>query len=701
VATYCRICESLCGIVATVEDGKIVSIGGDADHPLSKGYICAKGASIGEMLTDPDRVIAPLKRDRTTGSFSEVGWDVALEDISARLNAIRRSSGPNSIALYLGNPATFGFAGLFWAKGLMDAIGSHQFYSPAPQDTFARQAASFHLFDNALLFPVPDVPRTQFFLVVGANPIVSHGSLITLPRIGDEMRAIVARGGRVVVVDPVRTRTAAEFEHVQIHPGTDAWLLAAMLNTIFAKDLYDRPALDQQTTGWQDLRAAVEAVTPELAAAQTGLEPETVVELAEAFATAGSACAYSRCGLNRYPGSSAATYLLDALNIVTGNLDREGGAVFGDAGIDFAGLGAKFGLSGFGKFHSQATGLPDLAGFLPWVLTQEIEREASDSVHALMLVAGNPVMSAPDGLALLKAMKRLDLVVSVDLYVNESNQLADYILPAAAFLEREDFPAAFLGHMPKPWLQYATKVTDAPPGVRQEWEIVDEIAWRMGLGAPFSQRSVRLLAKLLRPFGMRLTPTMLIAGLLRIGRTGWTLKRLRARPHGVVLRPNVRVGRLAKHIPGGRVNLAAPPMVDAIRALADAVEPRDPGTLLLVGRREVRGINSWNHNVGYGLPAPTLWINPSDADARGLVNGDIVRVVSEVASIEVPVEVSDAVAQGTLNYPHGRGHRGGWRRANFGGGANVNLLASASAAAKDPLSGASHLDGFAVRIESY
>ena len=515
VASYCRICESLCGIVATVEDGRVVSIGGDRDHPVSKGYICAKGASAGELLDDPDRVTNPLKRNQTTGQFQEASWEEALDDIAARLNKLRKTRGPNAIALYLGNPATFSFGGLYWAKGFMDAIGSHQFYSAGPQDTFARQAASVHLFDNGLLFPIPDVPRTQFFLVIGANPLVSHGSLLSLPRLGDEMRAVVTRGGRVVVVDPVRTRTAAEFEHIQPRPGTDPWLLAAMLNTIFARNLHDTTALETIGLGWQELAAAVEDITPELATAKTGIDTDTIVALAVAFATAESGCAYSRCGLNRYPGATTATYLLDALNTVTGNMDREGGMVFGDAGIDFASLGAKFGMSGLGKFPSKATGLPDIAGLLPWVLTQEIETDAADSVRGLLLVAGNPVVSAPDGAALRRAMQKLDIIVAVDLYINESNRNADYILPPAHYLEREDFPGSFLGHMPKPWLQYATKVVEPPPTVREDWEIIDELTRRMGLGAPFSQRSIRALARVLRRFGMGITPTIVIAGLLR------------------------------------------------------------------------------------------------------------------------------------------------------------------------------------------
>lgn len=436
---------------------------------------------------------------------------------------------------------------------------------------------------------------------MGANPLVSHGSLITLPRLGEEMRDIVARGGRVVVVDPVRTQTAAEFEHVRIRPNTDAWLLAAMLHVVFAKGLHDQAFLDAHTRGTEHLVGAVAAVTPELAESATGIEAETITELAVSYASAGSATGYSRCGLGRYPGASVATYLLDALNIVTGNLDRAGGMVFGDAFIDLAGFARKFGLAGMGKFAIRATGATDNAGLLPWVLPQEIEHDGQDALRALIVVAGNPALSAPGVAAFERTLAKLDLHVSIDIYPNETNRHADYILPAAIHLEREDFPVSFLAHMPKPWLQYGAKVVEPPPGVRPDWKILDDICGRMALGAPFRQRSVRLIGRVLRKVGVRITPTMLIDAMFRLGRSGFTRKRLLAQPHGVMTRPHVRVGRLAKHLPGGRVDLGSPDMLNAVRELPSGPRRLNTGQLLLVGRRQPRSLKSW---LKRGIPVP-------------------------------------------------------------------------------------------------
>ena len=702
VASYCRICESLCGIVATVEDNRIVDIRGDGDHPVSRGYLCSKGKSMTRVIEDPDRVTTPLKRTGGPGEFAPTDWNQALGDVAERLTRIRNEYGPNAIAMYLGNPVAFSLGAMFWAKGMIDAIGSPHVYSVGPQDTFGRQAASHFLYDSPALFPIPDIPRTDFFLCVGANPLISHGSVLTLPRIKDEMQGVVTRGGRVVIVDPIKTMTARAFEHVAVRPGTDAWLLAAMLQVIFSENLHDAERLAQTARGSEELAAVVANCTPAVAALVTGVPAETIVDLATGFATASSACAYARVGVNRNPWATVTCFLLDALNIVTGNYDRAGGIVFGDAPIDFAELTSKFGMSSFGKHRTRVGGLGDLNGLLPWVLSEEMTQPGRDRVRALVVVAGNPVLSAPDGAALERALTQSDLVVSLDFYVNETNRHADYVLPVSAFLEREDFPGSFLGHMPKPWLQLTPAVIDPPQGVREDWEVLDEIVARMGLGGPFSQRSVRLVAAGLRKLGVVITPTMLLRALLRIGRSGWTIKKLRRYPHGVQDRLHVRVGDARKKVqhPNGLVNLAASPVLAEISRLSHERLDVPDGVLQLVGRRDALSINSWFHNVRRVrvVREPTLWLNPADAARFDISSEDRVAVSGPAGRIEVVAEISDLVPCGVVSYPHGWGHRGGWKTANSFGGQNINLLASSRIEDKDPLSGASHLDGILVTI---
>lgn len=683
--TYCRICEQLCGVIADLAAGEVIRIRGDILHPVSDGYICPKGAAMGQVQSDPARVRHPLKRT-TTGHFEEVDWETALDDIAARLRRLRREHGPNAIAMYLGNPAAFSLSHLFWAKGFIDAIGSEHFYSAISQDNGSRSAASHFLFGSPMLFAIPDVLRTDFLLIIGANPMVSHGGLITLPPISDRLRAITARGGRVVVVDPERTKTAASFEHVAIRPTTDAWLLGAMINVLICEGLVDRRAVAQQANGLAEFESAMTGFTVEAAEAATGIDATTIRSLARAFGTSNTAVAYGRVGICRYPGATATNFLIDALNVVSGNFDRVGGSYFCEAAIDLTALAARFGQGAYAQHSSRVGGLPDVAGHMPWVLADEINTPGPDQPRALVISAGNPVVSAPDGGALTEAMRHLELVVAIDLFINESSQEADYILPALTFLERSDIPFTFTGHMPIPWLQATKPVVPALPDVREEWWILEEIARRMGRGSA----SGSLLMRVLGRCGVRLTPRIIMDALLRtsavgdwygLRRTGLSISSLESQPHGIALTLPDPAGRAGTHIrhADGKVVLNAAPILEALKRLDSPA----PG-LVLIGRRELTSINSWMHHP---TRKPTLHVNPIDAQRYSVNTGDEVELSTQTGSVRVRVEVTDKIAQGVVSYPHGWSHSGG---------ANINLLMTADAAAKDALSGASHLDGVSV-----
>jgi len=698
--SYCRICEHLCGIVVDVADGEIIRIRGDILHPVSDGYICPKGARMGQVQSDPDRVRSPLKRT-PEGEFVEVDWDSALDDIAARLRRLSREYGPDSIAMYLGNPSAFSFSHLFWAKSFLDAVGSRHFYSAAAQDTASRSTASQFLFGSPVLFAIPDLPNTDFLLVLGANPLVSHGSLLSMPPIGDHLRAITNRGGRVVVVDPARTKTATAFEHQPIRPATDAWLLAAMINVLFEEGLVDRDAIRRQATGLDEFEAAVAHVSTAHAAEVTRIDESTIRSLAKDFGTSRSAVAYGRLGIGRYPGATAANFLLEALNVVSGNFDRRGGSIFGQTPIDLAGLAARFGQSSYGKVTSRIGGLPDVAGHMPWLLPDEINEPGPGQPRALIMSAGNPVLSAPDGDGLTEAMKGLDLVVSIDLYINDSAREADYILPAPTFLERADLPLTFSAHMPIPWLQATKPVVEAPPGVREEWWIFEQLARRMGRGAASGQPVVRFLARC----GIRITPRLMIDVLLRtssagdlfgLRRRGLSIKKLEAQPHGVALPTDAVGGQASEHIVhiDRKVHLGEHPILEELRRLR-----RPDCGLVLIGRREMTSINSWMHNVG-SHKTPMLHVNSVDADACGISTGDEVELRTTTGSVRVTVDVTDKISAGVVSYPHAYGHRGGWKNANQLVGVNINTLLSSASAVKDRLSGASHLDGVPVEMRA-
>lgn len=715
--TYCRICEALCGLIATVEDGRLQSLRPDPDNPLSRGRTCPKGIAFTDVQNDPDRVLVPLRR-RDDGTFAEVSWDVALDDIAARLTRIIAEHGGSAVGQYFGNPVAFGFAAGVWSGMFLARIGGHHQYSSASQDISARFVASKLLYGAASQVPFPDLKRTDFLFMLGANPLVSHGSGVRTPRVRDDLAAITDRGGRIVVVDPRRTETARVYEHLPVRPDSDAWLLLSMLHVIFAENLADTAVLDTETTGWRTLRDVVRDFAPETTEPRTGVEPETVRTLTRDFAAAPSAVAYGRTGACLGRHGTLVSFLLDALNVVTGNLDRAGGLLFAEAIVPLEEIAEKSGQMTYDSARSRIGDLPEVISTYPAaVMAEEIITPGPGQLRAMFVTAGNPVLTVPNGPMLEKALGELDLLVSLDLYVNETNQHADYVLPATTFLERYDMPYSLANCSPTVSIQAAEPVL-APYGqARNEWEVFDELARRMGLSLLATgglQRFNRVLHWLDRRGVGRLTPRRLVESLLRIGphgdrfglrRNGINPRKLRENPHGIVLSEYAPTGlrrKAVKH-PAGRVALAPAAILEDVERLGDR-HPDDPDyPLMAIGMREMRSQNSWMHN------SPTLMkgdrrhrarVNPIDATAANLTDGDAVRVTSPFGSIETEVLVTDEVGPGTVAIPHGWGHRGGgWQLANKAGGANVNELMSNDAQDLERLAGMSVLNGVAIRLE--
>lgn len=706
--TFCRICEPLCGMVATVEDGRLVQLRPDRENPLSQGYACPKGIAMAEVHNDPDRVTEPLRR--TADGFEPVGWDEALDDIGERLRRVLDERGPAAVAWYMGNPGAFSTAHTLWAKGFLDALGSPHYYSAGSQDVNNRFAASALLYGSPLVVPIPDVERTSFLLMVGANPLVSHGSVLSAPRVRERLISIEERGGRIVVVDPRRSETAERFEHQPIRPDGDAFLLLSLLQVVFEEGLTDPAALEAVAGGAARLRELCSAHTPEATRARTGIEPARVRELGRDFAAAPSAAAYGRTGscLGRF--GTLVAFLLDALTAVTGNLDRPGGLVFGDPPIPLDDLGERVGLATYGKTRARFGDFPDVIGNLPAsLMAREIETPGERQVRTLFVSAGNPVLSVPDGEELERAMGELDLMVSLDLYVNETNRHADYVLPATTMYERDDVPVALLQFFSTPFVQATDAVCEPAGQAREEWKVIDAVARRVGV-APYSVRALRLAARA----GIRPGPRRLVDGLLRTGPRGDLFglrpsglsiaKLLRSHPHGLVLEDSIRTGVLSKKLRGGlkRVNLAPPAIAAELTraATADGDDPSFP--LRLIGLRERRSHNSWMHNAPLlmgGGRSQALRVHPGDGAALGLADGDTAQVQSKSGSVKVPVRLTDEMTPGAVALPHGWGHRGGgWRLANDNAGVNVNLLASSDPEDLERLAGMAHLNGIPVRV---
>jgi formate dehydrogenase len=661
-----------------------------------------------DVQNDPDRVLHPLRKT-PSGDFEPVSWEHALADIGARLRDVREEHGAEAIGWYMGNPGAFSYSHTLWVKGFLDALGSPHYYSAGSQDVNNRFAASALLYGSPLVVPIPDLERTSFLLMLGANPMVSHGSVLTAPRVRDQLHAITGRGGRIVVVDPRRTETARQFEHMPVRPDSDAWLLLSLLQVIFEEGLADRRFL----AGWTRDAAAIERLaaphTPEETEERTGVPADAVRELARGFAGADGAAAYGRTGSCLGRHGTVVAFLIDALNAATGNLDRPGGAVFGRPAIALDDVGDASGLATYGRRRSRIGDFPDVLGNMPAsLIPQEIETPGHSQLRALFVSAGNPVLSVPDGEAMERALGKLDLMVSLDFYVNETNRHADYVLPTTTFLERDDTPVAFLGFYTKPFVQHSDAVVPPAGEAREEWEIVEDLSQRIGV-VPATTPALRVLGRL----GLRLRPQQVLDLLLRSGPEGdWfglrrgrlSLAKLRRHPHGIVMAEHIATGVLRRKLRhrDHRVHLMPAAIAGELRAMGEepASDPSYP--VRLIGLRELRSHNSWMHNsplLMRGGRTHAARVHPDDAARYGLEEGGNVCVSSKSGSIELAVKVTDEMTPGTVAVPHGWGHRGGWRLANGAGGANVNVLASAAPEDLERLAGMAFLNGIPVRLE--
>src|SRR3954466_7448960 len=622
--TFCRICEAHCGLVATVDRGRVERLRPDKQHPLSLGYACPKGIAMTEVQNSPERVLHPLR------SGERVGWDDAIAEIGSRLRQVRERHGSDSIGWDMGNPGGSSYSHTLWSKGFVDALGSKHYYTAGSQDVNNRFAASALMYGSPLRVPIPDLERTSFLLMVGANPFVSNGSVLSAPRVRERLHAIVARGGRVVVVDPRRTETAHAFEHVPIRPDTDAWLLLSLLHVVGR----DSP-----------LGPLVAAFPPEATAARTGVPADRCRALARDLAAAPSAAVYGRTGscLGRF--GTLGAFLLDALAAVTGNLDRPGGNIFTTPPVDIERVARPFGLASYGRRRTRVGGLPDVLGQMPaGVMADEIETAGRGQLRALIVSAGNPLLSVPDPDRLRAAFGKLDLLVSIDLFVNETGRHAHFVLPATTWLERDDVPLAFLPFFVRPFVQWTDAVV-APAGeAREEWQLVESLARSLGI-APASVPPIRWLRRL----GLSITPKRMLELLLRTGPARLTTARLRRHPHGLVLGEAWKTGSLRSK----RIRLVPPQSVAAGEPLARDPPPGD--SLRLIGLRQLRRHNSWMNDVpalARGARPPALRMNPDDAAARGISDGDMVTVRSATGALDVAAAVSDEMTPGSVALPH-------------------------------------------------
>jgi anaerobic selenocysteine-containing dehydrogenase len=709
----CSLCEAMCGVRIETDGERVTSIRGDADDPFSRGHICPKVAALKDLHEDADRLRRPMRR--TAGGWQEVSWEEALDEAAERLHAVQQQHGRDAVATYLGNPTVHNVGAMLFGPLLLRTLRSRNGFSATSVDQLPHMLAAHLMLGHQLLIPIPDIDRTHYFLALGANPLASNGSLMTAPDVKRRLREVQSRGGKVVVVDPRRTETAkVADEHLFIRPGTDALFLLALLHEVLAAGPRLRH-LEPFTEGLEALREMARDFTPERAALHTGIPAEVVRRIAAEYLAAPSAVVYGRVGTSTQAFGTLCHWVINAINVASGNFDRAGGAMFTRPAFDIVGGPKALASSrgGFGRWKSRVRGLPEFSGELPVaVLGEEILQEGEGRIRALFTYAGNPVLSTPNGGQLDRALASLDFMVSVDPYLNETTRHAHLILPPTTVLERPHYDIAFHALAVRNTAKYSPALFEKPPGAMHDWEILLELQHRLERLRKGNGLSVRAKHQALKRIG----PEGILALGLRFGpygagvkpfKRGLTLSKLRRAPHGVDL------GALEPCLPGrlatrDRTLQLAPQAfvqdVERLRAAFPAdVQQRD-GELLLIGRRHVRDNNSWMHNVPKlvsGKPRCTLMLHPEDARERGLADGQLARVRSRVGEVSVPVELTEDVMRGVVSLPHGYGHKRAGVRASVAvehAGVSLNDLTDDQAV--DALSGNAAFSGVPVTVTS-
>jgi anaerobic selenocysteine-containing dehydrogenase len=729
----CPFCEATCGLTLTISEGRVTGARGDRDDVFSAGFICPKGASFGELDNDPDRLTQPLVR--RDGVLTEATWDEAYAVVADRLGDVTRAHGGTSVGVYFGNPNAHTVAGSLYAPLVIRGLGTRQVYSASTLDQMPKHVALGLMFGSPVAFTVPDLDRTDYLVIIGANPLVSNGSLATAPDFPGKLRALRKRGGRLVVIDPARTRTAELADrHLAPRPGTDAVLLFAIVHVLFEEGLVepDLGGIAAHVNGVEEVRALADEVSPEVVASHCGVSPDEIRTLALEIAAAPTAAVYGRIGTSTVEFGTVASWLVDVINILTGNLDRPGGAMFPLGATVTAPRPPKPGR-GFrtGRWHSRVSGYPEaLSEFPAAALAEEIDTPGDGQIKAIITIAGNPVLSAPDGDRLDRALDSVEFMLSIDPYLNETTRHADVILPPPPPAQSAHFDVALNNLAVRNNVRYSPPALplDARP---DEPEILSRIALILygvapdgDVGLVDDQVIATTLAKETAdpdsPVAGRAVDeltAMLVQGpgyerrldmMLRLGPygdafganpDGLTLERLKAAPHGIDLGPlQPRVPEVLR-TPTGRIELAPEPLIADVARLRDSVG-RASDRFVLIGRRHLRSNNSWMHNVpalSGGTNRCTLQIHPADAVDLGLTDTAVIK--GPGGELLAPVEVTDVMRRGVVSLPHGWGHdRGGTGQelAASRPGVNVNQLNDGNRL--DPLSGTAVLNGIPVDI---
>ncbi len=714
--TFCRICEPLCGLTVEVEDNRIIDIKPDKDHLVSKGFACLKGLSFEKFRTSPDRLTHPLKK--VNGEYQQISWDQALTEIGDKVKQLRKDHGDESIGLYFGNPVSFSPLLPLIIMGFIRGLNTTKFFNPGSLDVNNKFAVNERMYGTGMSLTFPDVDRTQFLMIIGSNPTISKMSMIHLPYPTERIKDIIKRGGQVVHVNPRLTETVRETgcDQVFIRPDTDAYFLAAFLHEVIARDAVKHERVSAYMSGYEQLKAVVAEWTPEKQAQVTGISAEKLRELVTAYLAADGSALYASTGLNLGRNGTVGFWFLEAINAITGNLDRLGGTLMGKGIIDYQKLMADHPsstkYSRIGNFPSCCEGLPTS------LLADEIQTPGQGQIRGMFVISGNPVLMSTNSQHLGKALDSLELMVSVEIVRNETANYADYILPGTHFAERPDIPISFtslIGLTPVPYYQYTDRLVDPPGECRDESWIICQLCKHCD--APFyGSRALQVLLdgcermKKIPIIGKRLMPMpeRLLDLLSRYGKQG-SLKKLRQSPHGVLLEPWQSNNYLGKRVltASKKVELAPAELVELANTRLHklfAEELKLGDKIKLISKRERFSHNAWTHNEKVFIRGDRntnyLYIHPSDASRLSIAESQMVRISNDVGSVEAPAAITEDMMPGTVALPQGWGHQDsdGLTVARETKGVNSNILASDSPDRIEPISGIAHFNGIVVNV---
>ena len=665
----CNLCEAMCGIEVEIDGKEVVSIRGDAQDVFSRGHVCPKATALKDLYDDPDRLKQPVRRmgDR----WEPISWDEAFDEVVDRIDRVQKEHGRDAVGVYLGNPNAHNFGTLVFGPPFLRTLRSKNRFSATSCDQLPLMMASYFMFGHQLLFPVPDVDRTDFMMLIGANPLASNGSIMAAPGIKKRLEGISKRGGKVVVVDPRRCETArVADEHVFIQPGTDALFLLGLLHEVCAAGI-DLGRLADSVNNADRVVEIAKAYPPEQSEAITGVPAETVKRLARELRAAPKAALYGRIGACTQEFGGLCMWLINVLNAVTGNLDEPGGSMFSSPAIDVRGTVGGFGAGrgSFGRWRSRIRGLPEFGGELPAsVMAEEMLTPGEGQIRAMITVAGNPVLSTPNGGQLDQAYASLDFAVSIDFFINETSRHADIILPPVSPIQRSHYDLALYLTAVRNVAKYSPAPFALKKGELDDWQIITELGCRLAARRHGKLSKQYLVAKA----GQKAGPERMLDLGLRLGAygkrlnplgTGLSLRKLKKNPHGIDLGP--LQSTLPEVLPEkhGPVDLAPDLFVEDLSRLRSrflgAGSAAPDGQLLLIGRRHLRSNNSWMHNAQRLMKEKsrcTLMINPDDAERMGVKSGDMVMVSSRVGQVTAPAEVTGDMMAGVVSLPHGFGH---------------------------------------------